>query len=465
MHQDRIPEGVNDFEIEMRRRLWVLLYVFDWYVAHRLLNRPSLTCSRQMAAWLHRPLIIDPTSCSFKLPNLRLEDPLNPDNGAPSPFAHMALQCRMCQVLSAALASRSDDEPLIDWHYKYIEIVQDFMDKFPAVYSVENPDTSWDSKYPYVPFQRHYLRTCTFMLQLDPLKPYLASPSSANAPSPDSKPTGASEGVQYLQSHAVTLLLNIMGSIRPWFNTIYPISAKFHFLTFCLFDTASVLCSAVLHDTHRTLPRRSELVDAIVDACDMLGKLGRNTKAGRISYSFVDKLVQRMDLSPAEKTLLHASGKRQRIDFSSPTSLASSSPRDHNGTAYASASHPDSSSASLNLGEPSSQPIPAETIALPLEIGVNVPIAAIPIPPPGWHYDPTLPPHPDLLRGPVSGYDIGGVPLDFGGLEHIWDWQSLNLDTGLDPLSVGVTYEPPAGGPNPNANLNDAYDPGRNRGL
>lgn len=30
MHKD-LPDGLTDFEREMRRRVWCLLYVWDWY--------------------------------------------------------------------------------------------------------------------------------------------------------------------------------------------------------------------------------------------------------------------------------------------------------------------------------------------------------------------------------------------------------------------------------------------------
>ena len=412
-----------------------------------------------MAAWLHRPLIIDPSNCSFTLPNLRLEDSLNSEQGAPSPFAHMALQTKLCQILSGALANKPQDEPPEKWHYRWIKIVGDFINSFPEAYRVDNPDTRWDRKYSYVSFQRHYLHTCSYMIQLDPLKPYLTAPLSVSNPA-----------AHDLQAIAVDLILKVMAAVGPWWATIYPISARFHFVIFAIFDTGSVLCSSILHDTNRTLPRRNEVVEAIGDALAMLSKLALNTKAGRISYAFVDKLACKLPLSPAEKALLQPSKKRQRTtfrDFPTPASQTRSS----DSTSVSTTSLPLSSatSTSAEAMPPHSAP---PTLSNPIpayhpEYAVPVPIAPASVP--DWPFDP-VPGHANFQAVPGTVYPaeteygvprfdaapLSGMPppLDFGGLDQIWDWQSLNVDTGLDPIASGVVFDPPAGGPNPNANLN-----------
>ena len=54
-----------------------------------------------------------------------------------------------------------------------IENVKRWMDSFPRVFGVQNPDTSFDATFSYLPFQRLQLHCTGYMAFLTILRPLL----------------------------------------------------------------------------------------------------------------------------------------------------------------------------------------------------------------------------------------------------------------------------------------------------
>ncbi|KAH8701496.1 hypothetical protein GQ44DRAFT_778617 [Phaeosphaeriaceae sp. PMI808] len=71
-------ESLSEFDIEIRRRIWTLLYIWDW----------------QMSPWLGRPNLIDQKNFTFRFPNLRLDQSTTEPNLLSS-FAHMSLTANL----------------------------------------------------------------------------------------------------------------------------------------------------------------------------------------------------------------------------------------------------------------------------------------------------------------------------------------------------------------------------------
>lgn len=91
-------DDLTEFEIEIRRRVWTLLYIWDWCVDWPFyMNLADL--QRQMSAWLGRPHLIDQADYSFPLPNLRLEQDATKPNLV-SPFAHISLQAELARRIT-----------------------------------------------------------------------------------------------------------------------------------------------------------------------------------------------------------------------------------------------------------------------------------------------------------------------------------------------------------------------------
>ncbi|KAF4997372.1 hypothetical protein FGRMN_3957 [Fusarium graminum] len=97
-----------------------------------------------------------------------------------------------------------------------------------------------------------------------------------------------------IRSDGINYCLELMVSLRGFFDYAYPRDAKFHFVLFCIFDISTVLCSAVLHDEHHMLPRRDEVYKTIDEAHGMLQSLRTVTKSAKASYGILTRIVQRL---------------------------------------------------------------------------------------------------------------------------------------------------------------------------
>src|SRR5262249_46632532 len=134
----------------------------------------------------------------------------------------------------------------------------------------------------------------------------------------------AKESELKIRSNGIDYCLELMISLRGFFDHVYPRDSKFHFVLFCIFDTSTVLCSAILHDEHHTLPRRDDVLKAIDDAHAMLQRLRMVTKSARTSYGILSRIIQRLprtDMTPGSEA--SPSAKRLRAADESDVAEAS----------------------------------------------------------------------------------------------------------------------------------------------
>jgi hypothetical protein len=232
----------------------------------------------------------DKASCAAS--PIRLEDsPLYP--GLPSPFTHMALQTQLSHTMSMKI--REVDSPFSpEQVLAYEREVEDWLSSFPPAYSITEPDTSWDKEHPYIVLQRRQLHATAYMIKLDLLKPYIIKRVNGITPEID----------QAFQSIGVDCCLKLMEASQRIFDLIFPITAKFHLVIFCVFDTAAILCSALIHDKARSLPQRHQVVQAIETALTMLEQFSLITKIGAMSYKIISTLVAALPLSSQERHVL-----------------------------------------------------------------------------------------------------------------------------------------------------------------
>lgn len=90
------------------------------------------------------------------------------------------------------------------------------------------------------------------------------------------------------------------------FDHVYPINAKFHLVTFLLFDTAAFLCSAMIHDKDRSLPQRDIILQKVSLACSLMRRLAQVTKTGAICYPVLVRLAK--SLSPSSRRIASFAG-------------------------------------------------------------------------------------------------------------------------------------------------------------
>ncbi|PHH65615.1 hypothetical protein CDD81_2050 [Ophiocordyceps australis] len=261
IHQESIAGPMTEFEREMRRRIWCILDTWDW----------------QISALLSRPMIIDRTDCNVGLPSLKLE------GYTPSPLLHMKLQSELITQLSGRFGLPKHVKSTAEVK-EYQRIVESWMAKFPKTYAFENFDKTSDVQRPWIVLHRHYLCTMSYSMLLDPIRAYLAKPMTRDSPTEELE----------IRSDGIGYSLKLMGALYGFFNHVYPRDAKFHFVLFCIFDTAAVLCSALIHDQDGTIPRRNDILHAIEEAVAMLKRLKFATKTAKTSYEILLRVSQRV---------------------------------------------------------------------------------------------------------------------------------------------------------------------------
>ncbi|KAK0618186.1 hypothetical protein B0T17DRAFT_459113, partial [Bombardia bombarda] len=292
LHQDALSEGMSEFDREMRRRLWSILYTWDF----------------ALGSMLSRPLLVNHADCTFVAPTLALEmDPEHPDR--PSPFFHMNLHGKLCLDMAAQLTSVSNKVIPIGVVLQLRNIVEQFFKNLPAEYARHTPDTRWDEELEWVVFQRRYLHLIGYMCLLDPLKPYITQ--NSGKPMSDIDKALREEGIQ--------AALGLMDVSWGLFECLVSAGAKFHYSVFCIFDTTTVLCSALVHDEARNLPQRETVIEAIKKGVQMLEELHTTSNTTASLCLILKSLLANLPLSAREKRVIGAP-KRTKVGVSSPES-------------------------------------------------------------------------------------------------------------------------------------------------
>jgi hypothetical protein len=184
------------------------------------------------------------------------------------------------------------------------EQTEKWFDSFPPVYSILNPSTQWDSKFHFVNLQRLQLHVIGYMMLLMPLKECLIKHFSTHSSSIE----------KGLQRTALEDALKLLAACDDLLRHIYPLNAKFHFAPFLMFDTAALLCSAILHDKEESLPRREEIFKAISRTLNDLSRLSKRAKTGMICYTILKRLVACL---PTEARSTEPEAPQSSIDVSS----------------------------------------------------------------------------------------------------------------------------------------------------
>jgi hypothetical protein len=377
--KDAGTESLSEFDIEIRRRIWTLLYIWDWYDEEGDSVTLYLQFPRQMSAWLGRPNLIDQKNLTFKFPNLRLDQSTTEPNLL-SPFAHVALQAQLGRRVATVLGEAQSAHVVSAEGISAVECeCEKFIEELPPIFRVKDPDTSLDEQHPYFVFQRHQLHCVIFVTMLDFLKPYLTRDRRDQLTERDDE----------FRIMGVDIALRLLQVARNLFNHEFPINAKFHMVVFSIFDTATLLCSAIVHDCDRVLPRRQDVMDVIESSLDMLHQLSVTTKLGASSYNFLSKLVEASpelsQCSPLKKRRKHDSSLAPTASMS-PPDVAPPELTCHTGTSIVDA----------------------------------VPSGATPD---GLSFD-----LDHFLANDPFGDMRGSTTVDMGGMEQIWDWEDLNLD-------------------------------------
>lgn len=306
------------------------------------------------------------------------------EDGPPSPVTHIAVQVELGRIMSKAPATMGGICSTFD--NAQAESLKSDIDgwfaSLPPAYQETNPDTQWDNQHLYVSLQRQQLHAIGYMTMLLPFKSYLTRTF-------DSQSTEADRARRVT---AIDVTLHLLEVSKLLFDHVYPLNAKFHLVTFLLFDTAAFLCSAMIHDKDRTLPRRDNIVQAIGLARTLMGKRVPITKTAAICYPVLSRLAR--SLSKSANQAASIADVESEIPKMEAGQFGPSPELD--ALAYEN---------SLSSQSMSSLDSMANELFLPASFDLPV---------------------PGMETPPVMG--VGDFTnLDVGQFDQIWDWQNLDL--------------------------------------
>ena len=230
-----------------------------------------------MSTLLARPLLIDRNDVTAELPSLAME------HYPTSPLMHMKLQSELVQIVFKKFGSpKALDSPEKALAYK--DVLQTWMDGFPPAYAFVNTDIHQEVIYPWIALHRHYVHTIALSMTLGPLRTYMAK--HLTRASPPVELEAREEGITYA--------LRLMGAVHSFFDYVWNRDTTFHFVPFCIFDTAALLTSVLLHDKDHSISRRTEVLHAIDMALFTLRKLTFVTSTAKTPYGILRRLAMKL---------------------------------------------------------------------------------------------------------------------------------------------------------------------------
>ncbi|KAG5657877.1 hypothetical protein KAF25_007910 [Fusarium avenaceum] len=430
------PSGqLPGFELEMKRRLWCIVDSWDWLVS----------------SLLARPMLIDRSECDVGLPSLTLED------YPASPMLHLKLQSELVSLIYNRFGPPSvlqDPEDIRD----YQAILEEFMKTFPPEYALDHPNTPTNEDLPWIALHRHYMHTCTLSIALGPFRGYMAKTmTEASSPAID---------LEFRQT-GIDYALRLMDAVHRFFEYVWTRDTTFHFVPFCIFDTAALLCSVIIHAKDDNVPRRQEVTRAIGRAFGTLKKLRTATNTAKAPYDVLRRLIKKL---PSASAMLADDGRKKRR-FDPPSENQGSAPlaalpSSQQGTESSLVAqvpvpsipaqsiqeipqqtqyqqYPDPAAVIPNGAHANEQPYMAyphngsdpsfQSYPYTQQQMHNVPVTSAP----SWNEDINNRSHMQNLTAGPQPVDMGFQAIsdaELGDLAMLWNWQSLDLGFTSNPI-------------------------------
>lgn len=161
------------------------------------------------------------------------------------------------------------------------QIVQDWMDELPKVYSRDSPDTQWDNDFWYVDWQRRNLQVTGYLTILHPLKAALV------------KDTKTSLSLGKLTSMAVNYSSLLISASESLLNLIFPSHASYHFAFFGMFEPA-ILLSLVVEDDDAGFPYLGVAIQSVESSLKILERLRHVSKSMTRLHTVLSNLATKL---------------------------------------------------------------------------------------------------------------------------------------------------------------------------
>ncbi|KAI6914893.1 hypothetical protein KC318_g324 [Hortaea werneckii] len=361
----------NEIQVELRRRTWSYIVVWDW----------------QMAEWLSQPMLTE-GQMNTPSPNPLVDEC---GSGQPSPVLSLGEQFKLVRLLSTRfgpLTGITDDNGSLE----VVDAIDKWVRQLPKELHLSSGSYNRDESPYWLICQRLSLHCFAYMARLIPLKRILTAKSNAA--------THRQVKRMDLLRLAVQLCIECMDMGIALHRAMHPLRANFHFVIFVLFDTATVICSALMHDPDHELPERPRLLQKVQEALGALETLMQHAHSAKRGAEVLRLLMKEVGSISHDESVPGYVDSRMQYGACPPTQATCATTEPSMGTAPPSPEPPSdlrvpSDTAAIN-------PVCKNNTAFPIEDTPNV--------------------------FPAQDLGIEGIlDLDLGGLESIWDWEGLGL--------------------------------------
>ncbi|KAH8669024.1 fungal-specific transcription factor domain-containing protein [Xylariales sp. PMI_506] len=286
MHLDSPSQLENkQHEKELRRRVWLLLCIWD----------------KSMSVFFGRPRLMSGEN-TVPLPNPRFDSTTTGVEVFPAALA-MIHEYQIWAYIEG-LKSSSSWKTLTS----KLNFCIEWMSSLPEIFRLDRPHSLCEKDSFVIKFRRLKLHCMGYMARLVILRGYLIESGAAVSAAVLDETNSDCEGENPTDMTilAVDTAIDLIFAGRRLFQICYPNTAKYFMVSFCSFDTASLLCSALLRDKDKTrIRKRDEVVEAIGCAVYICNQLRAITRMGEATWAVLTGLVSQLDLQQKELQLLN----------------------------------------------------------------------------------------------------------------------------------------------------------------
>lgn len=197
---------------------------------------------------------------------------------------------------------------------EYKEIILAWVRRYPKIYDFWEPDTSRDSIHPWIFPHRFYLYTMACLLILNPIRHYMVKSYTKDSPADELK----------CRTDGLFWSLVLIKTQRKWVDKINGRDGRLHFIIFSIFDTAAILCTALVKDHANTIESKEDILHAIAESTAMLKALINISETAKMSHDILYRLTKKLKKPSISKESGEAGRKRTKLAPVPPSQKVSS---------------------------------------------------------------------------------------------------------------------------------------------
>lgn len=235
---------------------------------------------------------------------------------------HMKMQSQLTRELSSRFGAPKNIISTQEVQ-EYKAIIEAWVRRYPKIYDFYEPDMSRDSVHPWIFPHRFYLYTMACLLILNPTRHYMVKSYTKDSPTDELK----------CRADGLFWSLVLIKTQRKWVDKIHGRDGRLHFIIFSIFDTAAILCTALVKDHANTIENKDDVLHAIAESTAMLKALINISETAKMSHDILYRLTKKLKKPGMSKESGDGGRKRTKLapvppsQNASSTITASTSPR------------------------------------------------------------------------------------------------------------------------------------------